>query len=329
MSLHHHHHHEPATSDHHHHDHAPGHHHIDVDVSSMTKAFAIGIVLNLGFVIIETGFGFWTNSLALLADASHNFGDVIGLVLAWGASALMQRKPSAHFTYGLGSSTILAALANALLLLIAVSGIVWVATERLIGAAQPEINQNIVIWVAAVGIVINTATAMLFHSRQKHDLNARAAFLHMAADAGVSLGVVIAAFITRSTHWNWLDPIVSLVIAGVIFGGTWGLFRQSLKLALHAVPEGVTVDAVKTYLGALRGVATIHDLHIWAMSTTENALTAHLVMPHGHPGDRFIAETANEIERRFRIGHVTLQIETGSDQSGSTMPCKQAQGHCA
>ncbi len=294
----------------------------------MTRAFLIGIILNLGFVVVEAGFGFWADSLALLADASHNFGDVIGLVLAWGAATLMSRKPSARFTYGLGGSTILAALANGMLLMIAVGGIAWAAIERLSSANHPEINESVVIWVAAIGIGINGLTAMLFHSGQKHDLNARAAFLHMAADAAVSLGVVVAALVTRSTHWDWLDPVVSLVIAAVIFVGTWGLLRASINLALQAVPENVDVETVRAYLASLPGVTDIHDLHIWAMSTTDNALTAHLRMPGGHPGDTFLAQTGKEIEQRFRVGHVTFQIETGLADD-SAVPCKQAYGHCA
>ena len=285
------------------------------------RAFAIGIAINLAFVVLEASFGWWADSLALLADASHNFGDVIGLALAWGAATLATRRPSQRFTYGLGGSTILAALANAMLLLIAVGGIVWAAIERLVEPVP--VNEMVVIWIAAAGIVVNTATALLFVAGRKEDLNVRGAFLHMVADAAVSACVVLAGLAIHYTGMNWIDPATSIVIALVIFAGTWGLLRESMRLALAAVPTGIDDDAIRGFLCALPGVAAVHDLHIWAMSTSENALTAHLVMPRGHPGDAFLADAAHRIEHDFRVGHVTLQIETEE----CAAPCKLEASH--
>jgi cobalt-zinc-cadmium efflux system protein len=261
------------------------------------------------------------NSLALVADAMHNLSDVVGLVLAWGASALALRPPSARFTYGFRGSTILAALANAMLLLVVTGGIAWEALHRL---KNPGIvNETLMIWVAIAGIVINGVTAWFFMADRKSDLNVRGAYLHMAADAGVSAGVALAGAGMLLTGWLWLDPAVSLVIVATIFVGTWGLLRDSVKLALHAAPESVDPGEVRGYLCALKGVAEVHDLHIWGMSTTETALTAHLVMPAGHPGDDFIAHVVHDIEHRFRIGHVTIQIEMGT----SANPCALAPDH--
>jgi cobalt-zinc-cadmium efflux system protein len=311
--------HDHASHDHHHHhtgdhqhdaDHGGNHHH---HVPDSNRAFAIGVSLNIGFVLIELGFGWWTNSLALLADAGHNFGDVIGLLLAWGAARLALKAPSAHFTYGLGSSTILAALSNAVLLLVATGAIVWEAAQRLYGATHAEpVTASIVIAVALAGVVVNGATAMLFMRGREHDLNRKGAYLHMAADAAVSLGVAIAGGLILLTNWMWLDPVISIVIALVIVWSTWFLLRESLRLALQAAPRGIDVDAVKKYLTALPGVNEVHDLHIWGISTTQSALTVHLVMTGGHPGDEFFANLADELQSRFRIGHPTVQIETGS-----------------
>lgn len=311
----------PLHSHTHGHTHAAPHRRSTNSGATMSRAFAIGIALNLAFVVIEAGFGWWAASLALLADASHNFGDVIGLALAWGAATLATRRPSQRYTYGLGSSTILAALANAMLLSIAVGGIVWASIQRLIEPAP--VNDLVVIWVAAAGIVVNTGTALLFMSGGKNDLNVRGAFLHMAADAAVSAGVVLAGLAMRYTGMNWIDPATSIVIALVIFGATWGLLRESTRLALAAVPAGIDEAAIRDYLCALPGVSDVHDLHIWAMSTSENALTAHLVMPLGHPGDVFLADAAHRIEHDFRVGHVTLQIET----AGVSAPCKLESSH--
>ena len=301
----------------HHHQHA----HDPAPGARLSRAFAIGIALNIGFVAVEVICGLMANSLALVADAAHNFSDVVGLVLAWGASALAQRPPSARFTYGLRGSTILAALANAMLLLVVTGGIAWEAVLRFRSPDMP--NETLMIWVALAGILVNGGTAWLFMADRKHDLNVRGAYLHMAADAGVSLGVAIAGAGILFTGWVWLDPAVSLVIVAVIFAGTWGLLRDSVKLALHAAPENVNPADVRNYLCGLRGVAEIHDLHIWAMSTTETALTAHLVMPAGHPGDDCLADIVHHIEHKFHIGHVTLQVETGI----SANPCVLAPDH--
>ena len=308
----------------HSHSHAHDHTHThggDARSARLGRAFAAGIALNVAFVIVEVILGLMANSLALVADAMHNLSDVVGLVLAWGASALALRPPSARFTYGFRGSTILAALANAMLLLVVTGGIAWEALHRL---KNPGIvNETLMIWMATAGIVINGVTAWFFMADRKSDLNVRGAYLHMAADAGVSAGVALAGAGMLLTGWLWLDPAVSLVIVATIFVGTWGLLRDSVKLALHAAPESVDPSEVRGYLCALKGVAEVHDLHIWGMSTTETALTAHLVMPAGHPGDDFIAHVVHDIEHRFRIGHVTIQIEMGT----SANPCALAPDH--
>lgn len=273
------------------------------------RAFALGVALNAGFVVVEAGFGFYADSLALLADAGHNLSDVLGLALAWGAAALARRPPGGRFTYGLRGSTIWAALANAAILLVAVGAIAWEAIGRI--GAPPPVASNVVIAVALAGTMVNAATAALFLRSRKHDLNARGAFVHMAADAAISLGVAIAGIAILWSGWTWLDPAVGLVIAAFIVAGTWGLAREALALALHSAPRGIELPAVRAQLAALPGVTGVHDLHVWAMSTTEIALTAHLVMPSGHPGDAFLASAARALEARFRIGHATLQIERG------------------
>jgi cobalt-zinc-cadmium efflux system protein len=313
--------HDPDHHDHGHEHgfaHGHGHHHGPVDP---TRAFAVGVALNLGFVIAEVGFGIRADSLALLADAGHNFSDVLGLLFAWGAAALAVRKPSTRFTYGLRGSTILAALGNAMLLLVATGGIVWEAILRLQDPAP--VASGIVIWVAAAGVVVNLATALMFLRGRESDLNVRGAFLHMAADALVSVGVVVAGVVMLYTGWLWLDPAVSLLIGLVILLGTWGLLRESVQLALHAVPAGVDPDAVRRHLGAMPGVVQVHDLHIWGMSTTETALTVHLVMPEGHPGDDFLAGVCEEIHHHFGIGHSTVQVETATGSA----PCALAPDH--
>jgi cobalt-zinc-cadmium efflux system protein len=302
----------------HDHTHDPGHHGHSADTG---RAFAIGIALNVIFVLAEWAFGVLANSLALIADATHNFSDVLGLVLAWGASALARRPPSPRFTYGLRGSTVLAALANAMLLLVATGGIAWEAILRFKNPGA--VNEAIMIWVAVLGVLINAGTALLFKSGRKTDLNVRGAYLHMAADAGVSLGVVAAGIGMLFTGWTWLDPVASLLIVAIIFISTWRLLRDSVKLALHAAPESVDPLEVRRWLAGLPGVAEVHDLHIWGMSTSETALTVHLVMPGGHPGDDFFAAVIRRIEDRFHIGHATIQIETGT----SPNPCVLAPDH--
>jgi len=271
------------------------------------RAFAIDITLNVAFVILEAVCGVLANSVALLADAGHNLSDVLGLVVAWGAAALSRRPPSARYTYGLRGSSILAALFNALFLLVAVGGIAWEAMQRMLNP-QP-VQSMTVIAVASAGIAINGFTAWLFMSGRKTDLNIEGAFQHMAADAAVSLGVVIAAVVILATGWLWLDPLVSLGVGAVILWGTWRLLRESVALSLNAVPAGIDRSAVEAFLEGLGGVESVHDLHIWPMSTTETALTCHLVMPSGHPGDEFLMHAAHVLQHDFGIGHVTLQIE--------------------
>lgn len=286
------------------HDHQHGHAHAPKDFGN---AFFIGVVLNSGFVIAEFIFGLLGNSLALLADAGHNLSDVLGLALAWGASVLAKRAPSSRFTYGLRSTSILAALINAILLLTVTGGIGWEALQRF---REPHLVDSwMLIGVAGLGVIINLMTALLFMSGRKGDLNVRAAFTHMLGDAAISLGVVIAGIAIIGTGWLWLDPAVSLVIALFIVVGTWSLLRDTINLALHAVPAGIDATAVHKYLASLNGVSEVHDLHIWGMSTTETALTAHLVMPSGHPGDAFNNMIADQLHDRFKIAHSTIQIE--------------------
>jgi cobalt-zinc-cadmium efflux system protein len=270
------------------------------------RAFAIGITVNLVYVAGEAVAGVLSGSLALLADASHNLGDVLSLSLSWGAAILSRRQPSSRFTYGLRSTSILAALANAIILLVVTGGIAWEAIRRLSHPAP--VASGFVITVAAVGIFVNGGTALLFASG-KSDLNVKSAFLHMAADAVVTAGVVVTGIVIWLTNWTWLDPAVSLVVSVVIVFGTWGLLKSAIGLALGAVPEGVDAAAVRSHLLALPGVTGLHDLHIWGMSTTETALTCHLVMPGGHPGDAVLTGVAQQLHHRFGIQHATIQIE--------------------
>jgi len=293
-----------AHHDHHHHSHA--HSHAPRDFG---RAFAIGTLLNLAFVAVEGGAGVWTGSVALLADAGHNLSDVLGLLIAWGGAELAKRPTSKRFTYGLRGSSILAALANALLLLVAVGAIALEAAQRL---ADPHPVPGVpVMIVAAVGILVNLATALLFASGRKHDINIRGAYLHMAADAGVSAAVVAAGALIYFTGIAWIDPAMSLLVVAVILWSTWGLLKESITMALHAVPQRIDADAVERSLAALPGVTRVHDLHIWPMSTTEAALTAHLVMPGGHPGDLFLSDLQHRLAHDFRIDHTTVQIELG------------------
>lgn len=272
------------------------------------RAFVIGILLNTGFVAVEAWYGWQANSLALLADAGHNLSDVAGLLLAWVAALAGRRQASARYTYGWRRASILAAFANAVLLLVAMGSLGWEALLRL-GAPEPTQGWTL-ITVAAVGIVINTATALLFLRGGEHDLNVRGAFLHMAADALVSLGVVIAGALYVWQGWAWLDPVISLLIAAVIVAGTWGLLRQSLHLLFDGVPDHIDLAAVQAWLAARPGVARVDDLHVWAMSTTQIALTAHLLTPQGHPGDDFLREASAGLREHFGIAHVTLQTVT-------------------
>lgn len=271
-------------------------------------AFAIGVGLNLLFVLVQVIFGIFAHSLALIADAGHNLGDVLGLVLAWAAMALARQAPTERRTYGLRGTTILAALFNAIFLLIAVGAIAWEAIHRF--GADVEVAAPTVILVAAVGILLNGVTALMFMSGRKHDLNIRGAFLHMAADAAVSAGVVLAGVGILMTGWHWIDPTVSLLIAAVIIWGTWGLLRDSIDLALHAVPRGIEIRDVRKYLAELPHVTAVHDLHIWPMSTTETALTAHLVRDVSECDCSLLERAAQELRDQFQIHHTTLQFET-------------------
>lgn len=287
-------------------DHGHEHHHAPANFG---RAFVIGIVLNAGFVVVEATYGFLSGSMALVADAGHNLSDVLGLLIAWTASVAAKRPPSARFTYGLKSSTILAAFANSILLLIAVGAILFETVHRVL--VPVEVEGMTMIVVAGIGVVINTATALLFMRGRAHDLNIRGAFLHMAADALVSVGVVMAGALILFTGFRWIDPAVSFVIVAVIAWGTWGLLRDSVKMGLLGVPDGVDEQAVRAYLAGLPGVAAVRGLHIWPMSTTETALSAHLAMPGGHPGDAFLRELAEELAHHHQIDHVTVQVETG------------------
>jgi cobalt-zinc-cadmium efflux system protein len=304
--------------DHDHHTHGYGeraHAHAPADFGG---AFAVGVALNLGFVVLEAAYGLIAGSVALLSDAGHNLGDVLGLAAAWLASILVRRAPSARFTYGLRGSSILAALFNAIFLLLTVGAISWQAVLRLAEPA-PVAGKTVMI-VAGIGILVNGATAWLFAAGRKADINLRGVFLHMASDALVSAGVVVAGLLILLTGWLWLDPLASLAVNLVIVAGTWGLLRESLDMSLAAVPVGVDSASVRDFLAARPGVAAIHDLHIWPISTTETALTCHLVMPAGHPGDPFLHALAAELASRFRVGHSTIQIETDPDIACALAP---------
>lgn len=282
------------------------HHHKKTDYS---RAFKIGLILNIGFIVIEVVFGLAADSLALLSDAGHNLSDVLGLVLAWGAGYLAQREATDRRTYGWRKSTILAALFNAIILLVAIGGIGGEAIRRINDPSQ--VAGATIIWVAAIGVMINGLTALLFMSGRKSDLNVRGAFLHMAADAAVSAGVVLAGIAIIITGWQWLDSIVSLLIVVIIFIGTWGLLKDSFNSALDSVPRHIDTEEVRNYLSGLPGVTQVHDLHIWGMSTTEVALTAHLVKQSPQDDDSLIAEMKQQLRSRFGIEHITIQWERG------------------
>ena len=304
----------PTPHDHDHdHDHGPqahggGHRHSHAP-ASFGRAFAVGIALNAAYVVGEALYGVLAHSLALVADAGHNFGDVLSLAVAWVAASLGRRAPTERYTYGLRGSSILAALSNAVVLLVVTGGIAWAAILKLV---HPSPAGGLTMMaVASVGVLINAATALMFASGRKGDLNVRAAFAHMASDALVALGVVVAGGVILLTGWNWLDPAASLVIGGLIVWGTWSLMRESLDLALQAVPASVNRAEVLRYLKGLPGVSEVHDLHIWGMSTTENALTAHLVRPGGDLDDSLLRRACADLRERFSVHHATLQIEAG------------------
>lgn len=290
-------------------DHGPEHRHAH-GPASFGKAFAIGISLNIFFVIVEVIFGIKGNSLALLSDAGHNLSDVLGLVMAWIAILLGKKRPSEKRTYGFKSSSILAALFNAVFLMAAMGGIAW---EAILRFRDPSpVTGTTVIVVALIGIMINGITALLFVTGRQGDLNIKGAFLHMAADAAVSLGVVIAGILILWSGWTWIDPAVSLIICLIIAISTWGLFRDSIELALNAVPRGIHIHAIMEYLGSLPGVTDVHDLHIWGMSTTETALTVHLVRTETDDHDSFLQMVDQHLHDQFGIEHTTIQIEKGS-----------------
>jgi len=290
--------------------HAHSHH--GHEVANYSRAFAIGIALNVVFVLIEASYGVMAQSLALIADAGHNLSDVASLLLAWGASALAARTPTEKRTYGFRKATIMASLSGAVLLLVALGGITWEAIGRFMN--PHPVAGPVVIAVAAIGVVINTVTALLFVSGQKHDLNIRSALLHMAADAGVSLGVVAAGVIIMLKGWLWIDPAISLAIVVVILIGTWSLFRDSINLAMDAVPEGIDIVAVRDYLTGLDNVCAIHDLHVWALSTTENALTVHLVVNDAVLSNAFLRGVQQHLHDQFGIEHATIQLENQDAQ---------------
>jgi cobalt-zinc-cadmium efflux system protein len=291
----------------HHHHHGP---------ARYNRAFAIGVALNVGYIAVEAGFGIMIGSLALLADAGHNLSDVLGLLLAWGGNYLSQRRPTERFTYGWRKSSILAALMNAIILLVAMGGIAGEAIRRF-NAPSPVAGTTIII-VSAVGVVINAVTAILFLSGRKRDLNIRGAFVHMAADAGISAGVAVGGAVIIFTGWFWIDPVISLLITVIIVVGTWGLLRDSFNLVIDAVPAGIDPEAVKDYLAGLPGVMGVHHLHIWAMSTTDTALTAHLVKPDPTDDDALLEIAGSELHERFGIEHTTIQWERRNepDQCG-------------
>lgn len=294
-------------------------------VAASGTAFGVGVALNLAFVVIETVYGLVAHSMALVADAAHNLGDVLGLVLAWAAAVLARRPPSARRTYGLRRGTILAALANAVLLLVAVGVVCREAAHRL-GEPRPVHGVTVIV-VAAVGVAVNGLSAMMFHRAQKTDANARGAFLHLASDALVSLAVVVAGLVMWRTRWWWLDPVMSLAVSVVIVGGTWSLLREALDLSLDAVPKHIDPAAVRACLLGLPGVCGVHDLHVWALSTTDVALTAHVVMPAGAATRSFQAGVAVTMRARFGIGHTTLQVEDPAEFGGADAPdCQRAVG---
>ena len=311
-------------SGHHHshdlgHGHAHGHSHHDRHgphghmPANFSRAFALGIALNTIYIIVEVIYGLISGSMALLADAGHNLSDVLGLAVAWAGAELAKRPPSKRYTYGLGGSSILAALLNGLFLLLACGAIAWEAISRF--GNPSEISSTTVIIVASIGIVINFGTAMLFLRGQKDDINIRGAFLHMMADAGVSAGVVLGGVFIYFTGLNWVDPVISLLIVALIFWSTWGLLSEAVRMSLSGVPRNIDVEQVMNSLSAEPGVTAVHDLHIWPMSTSETAMTAHLVMPGGHPGKGFLAKVQEKMKKQYAIHHITIQIELEDEEA--------------
>lgn len=291
----------------HDHDHDHGHAHHHHAPSDFGRAFQLAIALNIGFVLVEFFYGYLAHSTALMADAGHNLSDVLALFMAWGASRWAKKAPTLRFSYGFGSSTILAALFNAVVLLLVCGAIAWEAILRFSHPA-PVLGLTVA-WVAAVGVMVNGFSAWLFMRGRRADLNVRGAYLHMAADALISLSVVVTGLIILGTGWNWLDPVMSLIIVAVVVYGTWGLLTESLKLALAGVPPSIDTMAVSHWLSAQPGVTDVHDLHIWGLSTTHVALTVHLVMPSGYPGDEVVEQIRQGLYRQFAIAHSTIQIE--------------------
>jgi cobalt-zinc-cadmium efflux system protein len=314
MSNHQHDHHDHG----HDHGHSHGHHHHHHPApDGSSRAFALAVGLNALFVAIEFAYGFIANSTALMADAGHNLSDVLGLLLAWGAAVLAKTAPNGRYTYGLRSSSILAALGNSLLLMVACGAIALEAVQRF---SQPApVAGTTVSIVAAIGVLVNGFSAWLFMSGSKDDLNVRGAYQHMAADAAISLGVVVSGLVIMYTGWTWLDPLVSLAIVLMILAGTWSLLRESVQLMMAAVPAGVDAGRVSQFLAERPGVSEVHDMHIWAISTTENALTAHVVMPGGYPGDKVIDEMVDQLRKDFSIHHCTLQVEEGTTDHGCVL----------
>jgi len=295
------------------------HHH---DVNTYNRSFAIGVVLNVLFVGVEAGYGIYADSLALIADAGHNLSDVLSLLLAWGANVLAAKAATERRTYGFRKATVMASLVSAIFLLVALGGITWEAVGRLLNPGP--VKGATVVLVAAVGVVINTLTALLFLKGQKKDLNIRAAFLHMAADAAVSAGVVVAGILIMLKGWPLIDPVVSLIIVAVIFIGTWALLRESLNYAIDAVPKSVDVSGIRLYLLSLDNVERIHDLHVWPLSTTEIALTVHIVVTKKAIDNQLLMDLRNHLHDHFGIGHTTIQVEAHSAENG----CRLDRGHC-
>jgi len=309
----------------HDHDHSHGHHGHSHAPANFGRAFAIGVALNSGFVVLEVVYGLFAHSLALVADAGHNLSDVFGLLMAWGAAVWAQRPPTPRYTYGWRRSSVLAALANAIFLLVSVGVIAWEAIRRLNEPAN--VSAPTIIWVAAAGIVVNAVTAIMFMSGRKHDLNIRGAYLHMAADALISAGVVVAGIGILFTGWQWLDPVVSLVLVAVIIFGTWGLLRDSFNLAVDAVPPGIDITAVRDFLAGLPNVANVHHLHVWGLSTSEVALTAHVVLDHDNSDNALLRRINHDLHEQFDIDHATIQFESRANPCCVGEDCASAHPH--